>query len=169
MDEAVAFEDITILVSVIHPYFTNLNDHTDTSMNDNIPGYTRAGCIIVGLLVVVMSLYLLFLEQELRLLPLKNRKARVLEVLFLHLQWVDSLANAPPCEDVTIDLPLTIVQHHMEEVCKERIAAIAKSQLNLFCLGIFTTIVSGTGKLKSGRHLKNLMFPVRGAASRSLP
>jgi hypothetical protein len=44
MDEAVAFEDITIVVSVIHPYFTNLNDHTDT-MNDNIAGYTRTGCL----------------------------------------------------------------------------------------------------------------------------
>ena len=87
----------------------------------------------------------------------------VLEVLLHHLQWVDSLADQT-CNDVTIDLPLAMVQQHMAEIC-QRIAVIAKCQFSLFRLGIFTTIITGTGLLKPGRHLKNLMYPVRGAAS----
>ena len=51
------------------------------------------------------------------------------------------------------------------EELREKIAAIAKRQFSLFRLGIFTTIVAGTGLLKPGHHLKNLMYPVRGAAS----
>jgi len=87
----------------------------------------------------------------------------VLEVLLDHLRWVDSLADQS-IEDVMIELPLTAVQKHMEAV-RQKIAAIAKCQFSLFRLGIFTTIVTGTGLLKPGRHLKNLMYPVRGAAS----
>ena len=44
MNENVAFEDITIAVSVIHPFYNNLNEHKDV-MNDNISGYTRTGCL----------------------------------------------------------------------------------------------------------------------------
>ena len=44
MNEKVAFEDVTIVVSVIHPYYTNLDEHKDV-MNDNIAGYTRTGCL----------------------------------------------------------------------------------------------------------------------------
>jgi hypothetical protein len=87
----------------------------------------------------------------------------VVGVLFEHLQWVDSLADQSYA-DLSIDLPLTMVQKHMEEV-REKIGAIAKCQFSLFRLGIFTTIVTGTGLLKPGRHLKHLMYPVRGAAS----
>ena len=87
----------------------------------------------------------------------------VLEILLLHLQWVDSLAEQP-YTDITQDLPLVVVQQHMEEIQK-KVAFIAKCQFNLFRLGIFTTIVTGTGLLKPGPHLKNLMYPVRGAAS----
>jgi hypothetical protein len=87
----------------------------------------------------------------------------VLEVLIDHLQWVDGLADQSYA-DVSVDLPLSLVQKHMEEV-REKIAAVAKCQFSLFRLGIFTTIVTGTGLLRPGRHLKNLMYPVRGAAS----
>ncbi len=42
----------------------------------------------------------------------------VLEILLLHLQWVDSLAEQP-YTDITQDLPLVVVQQHMEEIQKK--------------------------------------------------
>ena len=43
MDADVGFEDLTLVVSSLHPIITDVSEHKDT-MNDTVAGYTRTGC-----------------------------------------------------------------------------------------------------------------------------
>jgi hypothetical protein len=82
--------------------------------------------------------------------------------LYHHLCWIDSLEGRGdnPMEDMT----LKFVSSHMNKVCLE-INSVAPCQLGSFRLGIFTTLLIGSGDLKPGKHLRQLMFPVKGCAS----
>jgi hypothetical protein len=82
--------------------------------------------------------------------------------LYHHLSWVDSLVGRG--ENPLKDLPLRFVKQHMDNVCLE-INNVAACQFGSFRLGIFTTILIGCGELKPGKHLRQLMFPVKGCAS----
>jgi hypothetical protein len=44
MDEAVGFEDITLVVSILYPRFDGVNEHCD-KMNDSMIGYKRTGTL----------------------------------------------------------------------------------------------------------------------------
>ena len=43
MDRDVGFEDLTLVVSSLHPTITDVKEHKDT-MNDTVAGYTRTAC-----------------------------------------------------------------------------------------------------------------------------
>jgi hypothetical protein len=82
--------------------------------------------------------------------------------LYHHLCWVDSLDGKG--DNPMKDLTLSSVTKHMDNVCLD-INSVAPCQLGIFRLGIFTTILIGCGDLKTGKHLRQLMFPVKGCAS----
>lgn len=88
---------------------------------------------------------------------------RIVTVLFEYTEWID-------CEligrgiDPVHDLQLSYVEAKQEEVCA-RIKAIVPCQFRTFRLGGFTTVVSGAGLLKPGRHLRQLLIPASTCAS----
>ena len=49
MDADVGFEDLTLVVSSLHPAITDVTDHKDV-MNDTAAGYTRTGCFSLVLM-----------------------------------------------------------------------------------------------------------------------
>ena len=51
MDDDVAFEDLTLVVSSLHPIITDVAEHKDT-MNDSVAGYTRTCCLYMSFLLL---------------------------------------------------------------------------------------------------------------------
>jgi hypothetical protein len=86
----------------------------------------------------------------------------IVEVLFCHLDWVNSLKGKGV--NPLIDLPLSIIQLQWESVRKQ-IYAIVPCQFSLFRLSVFTTIVIGCNELFPGPHLKQIMIPLPGTSS----
>jgi hypothetical protein len=92
----------------------------------------------------------------------ESKLTSIVSYLYHHLSWVDSLVGMG--ENPLNDLPLSFVKQHMDNVCLE-INNVAPCQFGSFRLGIFTTVLIGCGELKPGKHLRQLMFPVKGCAS----
>jgi hypothetical protein len=82
--------------------------------------------------------------------------------LYHHLCWVNSLQGRG--DDPIRDLQLSFVKRHMDNVCLD-INSVASCQLGSFRLCMFTSVLIGCGDLKEGKHLRQLMFPVKGCAS----
>ena len=64
----------------------------------------------------------------------------------------------------TDDLPLDFITKQLDSVCSQE-NDVASCQLGAFRLSMFTTVIAGCGVLKPGKHLRQLMFPVKGCAS----
>ena len=92
----------------------------------------------------------------------ETKLSQVIAVLWDHVDWINSLA--PFGVNPVVDMPLTSMKRRCDETIKE-IARVASCQFGHFRLGIFTTILSGCGLLKVGKHLRHLMYPVKGSAS----
>jgi hypothetical protein len=92
----------------------------------------------------------------------ESKLSSIVNYLYHHLCWVDSLEGRG--DDPMKDLTLSYVTKHMDNVCLD-INSVAPCQLGNFRLGIFTTVLIGCGDLKQGKHLRQLMFPVKGCAS----
>jgi hypothetical protein len=92
----------------------------------------------------------------------ESKLTSIVTHLYHHLCWVDSLEGMG--EDPLKDLILSSVIKQMDNVCK-KINLVASCQFGSFRLGIFTTVLIGCGDLKPGKHLRQLMFPVKGCAS----
>ena len=92
----------------------------------------------------------------------ERKLSQVIAILYEHIAWINSLSS---CGNMPVmDMPLS----SMKAACNKTINAIAKvasCQFSHFRLGIFTTIMSGCGLLKQGKHLRNLMYPMKGSAS----
>jgi hypothetical protein len=86
----------------------------------------------------------------------------VIQVLYHHLQWVNSLD--PFMSDPVHDLPISMIDSHMSLVADE-IFKIVPCQFNIFRLLVFTTLAAGCGEIQSGIHLKALTYPMKGSAS----
>ena len=76
--------------------------------------------------------------------------------------WIDSLVAKSG--DPIVDLPVHYLQDKMESTVRS-IYNVVPCQFNMFRLAIFTTLLTGTAELKPGRHLRQLMFPIKGTAS----
>lgn len=88
--------------------------------------------------------------------------SQVIAILWEHVQWINSLST---CGNMpVVDMPISTLKAKCERTIKE-IANVAPCQFSHFRLGILTTILSGCGLLKEGKHLRNLMYPVKGSAS----
>ena len=87
----------------------------------------------------------------------------VIQVLYHHLQWVNSLDEIVS-DDLVRDLPLSMIESHMTSVT-EAIFQIVPCEFNVFRLQVFTALVAGCGDMKQGSHLKALMYPAKGSAS----
>jgi hypothetical protein len=92
----------------------------------------------------------------------EEKLSSIVAKLYHHLCWVDSLVGRG--DDPIRDLTLSYVTKHIDNVCLD-INLVAPCQLGSFRLGIFTTVLIGCGDLKPGKHLRQLMFPVKGCAS----
>jgi hypothetical protein len=94
-------------------------------------------------------------------LGMKHLEA-VLEVLFCHLEWVNSLKGKglSPLND----LPLSTIQTQWESI-RRQIHDIIPCQFSLFRLSVFTTIVIGCNELSPGPHLKQITIPLPGTSS----
>lgn len=86
----------------------------------------------------------------------------IVEVLFCHLEWVNSLHGKG--SDPLIDLPLSTIQLHWESV-RQQIYEIVPCQFSLFRISVFTTIAIGCNELLHGPHLKQIMIPFPGTSS----
>jgi hypothetical protein len=92
----------------------------------------------------------------------ENKLAQVVSILYDHIEWINSLSN---CGNTPVDdMPLPLLKAHCDRTIKE-IGNIASCQFSHFRLAVLTTILTGSGLLKEGRHLRNLMYPVKGSAS----
>jgi hypothetical protein len=92
----------------------------------------------------------------------QKKLAAVVQILYDHLQWVDSLST--PISNMVCDLPISLIEEHMTSVTTS-IFRIIPCQFNVFRLMVFTTLAAGCGEIKSGIHLKALIYPVKGSAS----
>ena len=92
----------------------------------------------------------------------ESKLTSIVNQLYHHLCWIDSMNGCG--NDPLKDLTMGYVRDHMEKVCFD-INLVATCQLSSFRLGIFTTVLIGCGDLKPGKHLRQLMFPVKGCAS----
>jgi hypothetical protein len=86
----------------------------------------------------------------------------IVELLYRHLCWVDSLQGRG--DNPIVDLPLDSITRQLHSVCR-KVNEVASCQLGAFRLSMFTTVHTGCGDLKPGTHLRQLMFPVKGCAS----
>lgn len=92
----------------------------------------------------------------------ERRLSQVVSILHKHIDWINSLAD---CGSRPImDMPLASMKAQCQNTINE-IAKAASCQFSHFRLGIFTTIMSGCGLLREGKHLRHLMYPVKGSAS----
>ena len=88
---------------------------------------------------------------------------KIVSILFDYTEWIDK--DLKGCgNNPLVDMPLQSIQECMKCVV-ERIASVQKCQFHLFRLGVFTTILTGTGLLQSGPHLRQLAIPCPGTAS----
>jgi hypothetical protein len=92
----------------------------------------------------------------------ESKLTDIVDLLHQHLCWVDSLEGRG--DNPTDDLPLDSLTQQLESVCS-RVNDVASCQLGPFRLSMFTTVHTGCGDLKPGKHLRQLMFPVKGCAS----
>jgi hypothetical protein len=92
----------------------------------------------------------------------ESKLSNIVELLYRHLCWVDSLQGRG--ENPTVDLPLDSITKQLALVCSQ-VNDVASCQLGAFRLSMFTTVITGCGDLKPGKHLRQLMFPVKGCAS----
>lgn len=67
-------------------------------------------------------------------------------------------------EHCFLDMPLDSIREQMESTRKE-IHEVVPCQFSLFRLSIFTTLIVGCGEVTTGRHLRQLMFPIKNTAS----
>jgi len=90
------------------------------------------------------------------------RLTKIISILWDHVLWINSMegTGASPTEE----MPLQVIRKRYDTTVK-RIAEVTACQFSNFRLGILTTILLGCGLLKPGRHLRHLMFPVKGTAS----
>ena len=90
------------------------------------------------------------------------RLTKIISILWDHIMWINSMegSGTSPVEE----MPLSVIRKRYDTTVK-RIAEVTACQFSNFRLGILTTILSGCGLLKPGRHLRHLMFPVKGTAS----
>jgi hypothetical protein len=86
----------------------------------------------------------------------------IIEVLFCHLEWVNTLKGKG--SNPLVDLPLSTIQLQWEST-RNQIHNIAPCQFSLFRLSVFTTIAIGCNELESGPHLKQMMIPFPGSSS----
>ena len=91
-----------------------------------------------------------------------NKLSRVISILYSHVEWINSLSNCGHAP--IVDMPLKNMKAQCDKIITE-IGKIASCQFGHFRLGIMTTILSGCGLLKEGKHLRNLMYLVKGSAS----
>jgi hypothetical protein len=92
----------------------------------------------------------------------ESKLSNIVELLYRHLCWVDTLQGRG--DNPTDDLPLDTITQQLDLVCSQ-VNDIASCQLGPFRLSMFTTVHTGCGDLKPGKHLRQLMFPVKGCAS----
>ena len=92
----------------------------------------------------------------------ESKLTDIVELLYRHLCWVDSLQGRG--DNPTDQLPLASITDQLHSVCSQ-VNDIASCQLGAFRLSMFTTVHTGCGDLKPGRHLRQLMFPVKDCAS----
>jgi hypothetical protein len=90
----------------------------------------------------------------------ENRLSSVVSILYRHVEWINSLAS----DNSNVDIPLSTIQTQHDLVVHQ-IGTVASCQFGHFRLGVMTTILSGCGLLKEGRHLRNMTYPVKGTAS----
>ena len=90
------------------------------------------------------------------------RLEKVISILYKHVSWIHSLAGRG--DNCFQDMPLDFIQEQMESTRKE-IHEVIPCQFSLFRLGIFTTLVVGCGEVSTGRHLRQLMLPIKNTAS----
>ncbi len=88
--------------------------------------------------------------------------SQVIAILWEHIKWINSMTNCG--HNPIIDMPLSLMKANCDRTIQE-IGKIASCQFSHFRLGILTTILAGCGLLKDGKHLRNLMYPVKGSAS----
>ena len=93
----------------------------------------------------------------------RNLLEQVIEVLHHHLQWVDNMHEST-VRGVVPDLSIPSLEKHMTSITNS-IYRIIPCQFSAFRLMVFTTISAGCGLTRDGRHLKSLMYPVKGSAS----
>ena len=92
----------------------------------------------------------------------ESRLCRIVSVLLDHMTWVNMLVGKG--DQPSEDLPLEMIKLHYDLIVK-RISRIVPCQFNNFRLCVFTTVIAGCGLLHPGRHLRQLMFPIKGTAS----
>lgn len=92
----------------------------------------------------------------------ESKLTEIVHLLYRHLCWVDSLHGRG--DNPTVDLPLDSITEHLRSVCLQ-VNDVASCQLGAFRLSMFTTVHTGCGDMKPGKHLRQLMFPVIGCAS----
>ena len=92
----------------------------------------------------------------------ERKLSQVVSILYQHVEWINSLSGCG--REPIVDMPLNIMKRKCEETVRA-IAKVASCQFGQFRLGVMTTILSGCGLLKEGKHLRNLMYPVKGSAS----
>jgi hypothetical protein len=90
------------------------------------------------------------------------RLERVISILHKHVSWIDSLGGRG--DNCIEDMPIHTLREQMEATRKE-IHAVVACQFSLFRLSIFTTLIIGCGEVQPGRHLRQLMFPIKNTAS----
>jgi len=90
------------------------------------------------------------------------RLSGVVSILFSHVKWINTLSET--ANDSDVGVPMTILEAQYNTVVRE-IGNIVSCQFGHFRLGVMTTILSGCGLLKEGKHLRSLMYPVKGTAS----
>lgn len=91
-----------------------------------------------------------------------SRLKAIIKILLDFTDWIDSLVGHG--QDPTVDMPMELLAKTQDNFI-QRIHGVTPCQFNLFRLGIFTTILTGSGLLKEGVHLNHLGFPVDGLAS----
>lgn len=92
----------------------------------------------------------------------ERKLSQVVSILLDHVEWINSLTG---CGDrPVVDMPLSSMKERCDRTVND-ISQVASCQFSHFRLGILTTILSGCGLLKAGKHLRNCMYPVKGSAS----
>jgi len=92
----------------------------------------------------------------------EGKLSQVVSILLDHVNWINSLSGSGTCP--VVDMPLSSMKARCHQTINE-ISKIASCQFSHFRLGILTTILSGCGLLKDGKHLRHIMYPVKGSAS----